>query len=222
MNGESVRVLSIEDHPGDARLIEEKLAQAEMMGLGLPAFDVSSVGSMEAALAYLHGMATGRTPPVDVVLTDLDLPDSEASETFATLRRHFPDMPIVVLTGREDENLARTTIRAGAQDYLFKNEATGSFLAHALIYAIERQENARALQRTHAQIERRVEQALEEQARALQDSERRLDRILQTMVDGLVVVNLEGEITYANPAAERILEVQRDEIVGRYYSEREW
>ncbi len=57
---------------------------------------------------------------------------------------------------------------------------------------------------------------------ALWESEHRLDRMLQTLVDGMVRVNLDGEITYANPAAERILEVHRGEIHGRYYNEREW
>jgi two-component system cell cycle sensor histidine kinase/response regulator CckA len=57
---------------------------------------------------------------------------------------------------------------------------------------------------------------------ALRESERKLDRMLQTMVDGMVVVNLQGEITYANQAAERILEIHKDDILGRYYHEREW
>ncbi len=57
---------------------------------------------------------------------------------------------------------------------------------------------------------------------ALRDSERRLDQMLQTMVDGMVMVDLDGQITYANPSAQRILEVRRDGILGRYYHEREW
>jgi PAS domain S-box-containing protein len=61
--------------------------------------------------------------------------------------------------------------------------------------------------------------ALEDTLRA---SEQRLEKILQTMIDGMVVVNLDGEITYANPAAERILEIREDEIMGRYYHERSW
>jgi two-component system cell cycle sensor histidine kinase/response regulator CckA len=57
---------------------------------------------------------------------------------------------------------------------------------------------------------------------ALRESERRLDRMLQTMVDGMVVVDLKGEITYANQGAERILEIRKDDILGKYYHEREW
>lgn len=57
---------------------------------------------------------------------------------------------------------------------------------------------------------------------ALRESERRLERMLQTLIDGMVRVNVEGEITYANPAAERILEVHKNKILGRYYQERSW
>ncbi len=58
--------------------------------------------------------------------------------------------------------------------------------------------------------------------RIVRESEQRLDGILQTMIDGIVFVNPEGEITYANDAAERILEIYKDKILGRYYYEREW
>jgi PAS domain S-box-containing protein len=57
---------------------------------------------------------------------------------------------------------------------------------------------------------------------ALRESGRRLERMLQTLIDGMVRVNVEGEITYANPAAERILEVHQDKLLGRYYHERSW
>ncbi len=61
-----------------------------------------------------------------------------------------------------------------------------------------------------------------EMENALRESRQRLDKILQTLIDGMVTVNLKGAITYANPAAERILEIHQDEIVGRYYHERAW
>jgi hypothetical protein len=79
------------------------------------------------------------------------LPDSQAGETVATLREHIPHMPLVVLTGREDDSLARESVHAGVQDYLYKNEATGSLLARTMMYAIERQE-------AHEELERRVDE----------------------------------------------------------------
>ncbi len=151
-----IHVLSIEDNLANALLIDELLAEATRLGWNLPHFVVEHVTCVQAGLECLEER------DIDVVLSDLDLPDSQAGETVATLREHCPHMPIVVLTGREDAELARTSVRTGVQDYLFKNEATGSLLAHALIYAIERQENALALQEAHAELEQRVEARTQE------------------------------------------------------------
>ncbi len=139
----AVRVLFIEDHPADARLVREKLSDAWRVGWDLPHFRIEHVDHLQAALVRLD------EDEFDVVLSDLDLPDSQAGETVASLRAHIPEMPLVVLTGREDEALARTSVRAGVQDYLYKSEVTGSLLARTLMYAIERQQ-------VHAELERRV------------------------------------------------------------------
>ncbi len=152
----TIHVLSIEDNPGDALLIEEKLADGTRMGWGLPRIKVTWVDRLKKGLTHLRAAASGEAAAIDAVLTDLDLPDSRAGATVATLRRHAPHIPIVVLTGREDESLARASVRAGVQDYLYKNEATGGLLAHALIYAIERQENQQSLQQAHDALEARV------------------------------------------------------------------
>jgi PAS domain S-box-containing protein len=159
---ETVHVLSIEDNPGDALLIRENLVQAERIGWDLPHFEITWVDRLAEGLKRLEEASEGEGDAFDVVLTDLDLPDSRAGETFATLRRCFPRLPIVVLTGREDVELARTTLRAGAQDYLYKDEATGSLLAHAMMYAIERQE-------IHGQLEQRVAARTAELRRANED-----------------------------------------------------
>ncbi|MFP4345980.1 MAG: PAS domain S-box protein [Anaerolineales bacterium] len=138
-----IRVLAIEDSPADARLIRERLAEAERTSWNLPHFKVEHVERLQRALVRLW------EAEFDVVLSDLDLPDSRAGETVATLREHIPQMPLVVLTGREDEELARKSVRAGVQDYLYKDEATGSLLARTLMYAIERQQ-------IHGELEERV------------------------------------------------------------------
>jgi DNA-binding NtrC family response regulator len=160
MSDKVIHVLSIEDNPANAFLVETLLAEATRLGWDLPRFDMEHVDNVSAGLKRL------KEGGIDVVLSDLDLPDSQAGQTVATLREHLPHMPIVVLTGREDAELARASVRAGEQDYLFKNEATGSLLAHALIYAIERQENAQALQKAHTELEQRVEARTRELRRA--------------------------------------------------------
>ncbi len=164
MRKETLNVLSIEDNPGDALLIEELLAEAGALGWDLPRYVVDWVDSLKLGLGRLDE-ATRGARQIDVVLTDLDLPDSRAGETFTQLRAYVPDMPIVVLTGRDDAELARQTVRAGAEDYLFKREMSGSLLAHALCYAVERQQAKQSLQaqeaRYRALVEAQLEMALE-------------------------------------------------------------
>ena len=202
-----IHVLSIEDHPADARLIKEKLAEAERIGWNLPRFEIEHVDHLQAALTRL------RETHFDVVLSDLDLPDSRAGETVATLRQHIPHMPLVVLTGREDEELARKSVRAGVQDYLYKDEATGSLLARTLMYAIERQQihgelEERVAERTAKLQEANVEQEAEiaehqQTEQALRESEAReraRAKELETLMDAVPAVIW----TAVDPACRRI------------------
>ncbi len=170
MPQESIRVLTIEDSSGDARLIQEMLGEATTLGWDLPRFELIPATGLAAGLDHLDRGG------VDVVLSDLDLPDSQAGDTFVRLRAHAPQVPIVVLTGREDENLARHAVRAGAEDYLFKREMNGSLLAHALLYAIERQRTRAALQEAHDDLERQVQ----ERTRQLQQAN---EQLRQEIVD---------------------------------------
>ncbi len=232
MDDQEIRVLSIDDNPGDALLIKERLAEGTLTGWGLPVFVVEWVNRLEKGLARLEEARAGHGDPIDVVLTDLDLPDSRAGETFATLRQRFPLMPIVVLTGREDEELARTSVRAGAQDYLFKAEANGGLLAHALIYAIERQENARTLQKAHDKLERRVEArtaelqevnsdlrdeigARAQAEQALARARDQAERYLNIAPSIIVALDTEGQITLLNEMGADILECDQQTAIGK-------
>lgn len=123
-----IRVLLVEDNPGDARLILEMLSDAQA---GL--FDLEQVDRLEPALARLSQAA------VDVVLLDLGLPDSEGMETFHRIHRTAVDQPIVVISGFDDETLALEAVRSGAQDYLVKGRLEGRLLQRVIRYAIERQ-----------------------------------------------------------------------------------
>jgi PAS domain S-box-containing protein len=162
------------------------------------------------------------------VLTDLDLPDSQAWDTFATLHARFPHIPIVVLTGREDETLAIDTVRAGAEDYLYKREMSGSLLAHALLYAIERQRTKDALRKAHAELETRVEARTAELAQAnaqlqaelvaREQMEERLRfqaRLMDQIRDSIVATDLEGRITYTNKANARVLQSTPEQLIGQ-------
>jgi len=129
MNDKAIKVLLIEDNPGDTRLIREMLKEAGATQLELVCTDRLSTG--------LERLAEG---DIDVILLDLGLPDSQGLDTLGRVLAEPPGAPvIVVLTGLDDEALAIQAVRAGAQDYLVKGQVDGNLLARAMHYAIERQ-----------------------------------------------------------------------------------
>ncbi len=122
-----MRILLIEDNPGDARLVGLTLAGGHHSG-----YELATVTTLNAAKQHLH------ESQVDVVLCDLDLPDSWGLETLTKLLPHSQDSAVVVLTGLGDEELGARAIQRGAQDYLVKDAITPALLGRALRYAIER------------------------------------------------------------------------------------
>ena len=135
-----IRVLLIEDNPGDARLILEMLREVEVYD-----FDLEQVERLELALERLAGAG------IDLVLLDLGLPDSEGLATFERTRHEAGGRPIVVISGLDDERLALEAVRSGAQDYLVKSRPEGHLLARVIRYAIERKRTETSLRwLTHA------------------------------------------------------------------------
>ena len=136
MSRPRISVLLVEDNPGDARLIELALADAPGSPIDLTRTERLSDG--------LQVLADGG---VDLVLLDLSLPDSHGLETFERVRIEAPSVPVVVLSGSSDEQLAARAVNAGAQDYLVKGRADGEDIQRAIRYAIERHQNMTELQR---------------------------------------------------------------------------
>jgi PAS domain S-box-containing protein len=180
-----LRVLLIEDNPGDARLIRVMLAEVG----GAPI----EVVCVERLMAGLERLEAGGT---DLVLLDLSLPDSQGLGTFERLHARAPSVPIIVLSGLTDETVALRAVQEGAQDYLVKGQVEGTLLVRAMRYAIERTrseaERAQLLQR---------EQAARAQAERLA-AERAA--ILRQIVDGVMIADPTGRITFANEAARRL------------------
>ena len=121
------RILLVEDNPGDARLLREALKEVANYE-----FDLEHVERLSQALERLRG------EPFDVVLLDLSLPDSQGLENLAPVRDAAPTVPILVLTGLDDEEVAVRALRVGAQDYLVKGQAEGSSVVRAIRYPRER------------------------------------------------------------------------------------
>ncbi len=178
MSETPLTVLLIEDNPGDARLIREILREVE----GMPV-TVEWVDRLERGLDRL---AAGG---IDGILLDLSLPDSQGIDTFTTAYARAPHVPIIVLTGLADEEIAVTAVREGAQDYLVKGQVEGPLLARSLRYAIER---------------KRAEQQLRLQSTALESA-----------AHAIVITDREGTITWVNPAFSRLTGYTAEDALGQ-------
>lgn len=154
MNEPPTRILLVEDHAGDARLLRELLRET-------PSFrhDLAHVERLEQAQAHVAAEGT------DVVLLDLSLPDAHGLETVTRMLAVAPYVPIIVLTGLDDETTAVQAVQAGAQDYLVKGRVDGGLLARSIRYARER----KWLERERSQLlerEREARAAAESAVRA--------------------------------------------------------
>src|ERR1700722_15730937 len=115
MSASSIKsVLHVEDSPTDALLTRAELERSQL-------FRLTQVDRLEAALRVLA------SEHITVVLLDLGLPDSQGLETLRRIQRAAPNVPVVVMTGNTDEDLAVLAVQEGAQDYLVKNQ-THEFL----------------------------------------------------------------------------------------------
>jgi len=139
MDQPTTQVLLIEDNPGDADLVRLRLIE------GKSPVNVNCVNRLSDGLASL----SLETP--SVVLLDLNLPDSRGAETFRRVMEHSPNVPVVVLSGQDDEILASKALHQGVQDYLVKGDISSKHLERAIRYAVERQGLLRALEITQKQ-----------------------------------------------------------------------
>ena len=139
MEHEPPHILLIEDNPGDADLVRLRLVESKSE------VHVNCVPRLSDALACLDA----ETP--SLVLLDLNLPDSHGAETFRRIRQKAPNVPVVILSGQDDEALAIKAVHQGVQDYLVKSDITSKQLERALRYAIERQGLLRSLEITRQQ-----------------------------------------------------------------------
>lgn len=136
-----IKVLLIEDNPGDVRLLQEYLRE-----VASTQFNLMQVEQLDEALKSLAAES------FDVVLLDLSLPDSHGLETFIKIHSQVPTVPVVVLTGLDDETLALKAMQEGAQDYLVKGQTNGELLVRSLRYAIERQRSEEALRQSESTL----------------------------------------------------------------------
>ncbi len=125
---EFIKVLLIEDNPGDARLVKEMLIDA-----GANQFGLTHVGLISTGLSVLLG-----DQGFHLILLDLSLPDGDGLDAIRQVYAVAPHLPIVILTGLDDETVAIRAVQEGAEDYLVKGQMDSNLLARAIRYAIER------------------------------------------------------------------------------------
>jgi diguanylate cyclase (GGDEF)-like protein/PAS domain S-box-containing protein len=180
--GEPIALLMVEDNPGDARLIRRLLDKTALKPLRLAAVD-----RVSAALEYLRNQEK-----VDLVLLDVSLPDTRAGslDSLTRIKRQAPDLPVILLTGVDDEELAVQAVRHGAQDYLIKQEIDEGLLGRAIRYAIER---------------KRAEMALHE-------SQERYALAVSGAKDGIWDWDLEGDRIYFSPRWKAMLGFEDGQI----------
>jgi len=127
MTGHPIKIILIEDNPGDVRLIKEMLNQA-MPGK----FEITCVDRLEKVAKILT------KANIDILLLDLGLPDSQGIDTFDKVNAKAVTLPIVVLTDLRDNEVGLSAVQKGAQDYLIKGQVDGNLLSRAIHYAIKR------------------------------------------------------------------------------------
>jgi len=125
--GLRLKILLVEDNADDADLLRRALQE-----VGSPVFDLTTVKRLEQAVKQ------SREESFDAILLDLSLPDSRGLETVITMTLHASSVPVVVLTGLDDENMGLEAIRKGAQDYLVKGNVDGNLISRVIRHARER------------------------------------------------------------------------------------
>ena len=183
--GIPIKVLVVEDNPADAEIIKNLFLSIKEDG-----FAVTTADTLEKAAA------ANELSRADVVLLDLNLPDSFGPQTLSRAAEIFRSEPIIVMTGFYEERLGVELIKKGAQDYLVKGKLTGSWLAYSIKYSIER-----------AKIEAR-----------LKEREGRLRKILEKIPDGFLVVRQDGEVVFANNGAELIFGKSRETLLRQPFT----
>jgi len=145
MPTEAIRVLLIEDDEDDYVITGEFLAEAQ-----------GETFNLKWASTLADGLTQLRNGDFDVILLDLTLPDSHGWRTFVDTHSHAPDVPVILLTGTNDESLGVQAVQQGAQDYLVKGNTTTYQLTRAIRYAIERKRTEAALRKYRNRLEELV------------------------------------------------------------------
>lgn len=181
MPKQTIHILLVEDNPGDVRIVCEMVRHT-------PELEIHNVDGLIAGIAQLKARKW------DLVLLDLGLPDSQGLDTLREVLKSGTSVPVVVLTGLDDEALGQMAVKEGAQDYLTKGRIAEYAIDRVARYAIERK-----------QIETRIREAL-----------RNWNETFNAMQDAVCLLDTGGHILQSNVAMQRLTGIRREEMQGQH------
>lgn len=177
-----INVLIVEDNEEHANLFGLYLERSQTHK-----FSVTKIGRLSQAIEEISQNA------YDVILLDLSLPESQGIDTFYQLHTRSDNIPIVVLSGMDDELVAIEAVRGGAQDYLVKGHADQQLIVRSIRYALERKKSAENLRY----------------------SEERFRSLIENSSDLIALINRENCYSYVSPSYDKIVGYAPDHLIGR-------
>jgi PAS domain S-box-containing protein len=180
---ESICILLVEDNLRDAELISRMLSKA-----GAGCFTIEAVQRLDAAIDRIGSGG------IDAVLMDLTLPDAQGIDSVRRMRSATPNIPLVVLTANDNEELAFQSLNQGAQDYLIKDSVDAQMLVRSISYALERARSERDLA----------------------EHRRRLGLLLETVPDRIYFKDAEGRFIQVSPSVAKLLGIDDpQQVLGK-------
>lgn len=190
LHNEDITVLLIEDNADYAQLVKRKLEKSNRAKF-----------QFQWAQCLSQGLEHLKQNKIDLVLLDLNLPDSQEIDTLVSVQKCAPNVPIIIITATDDETIALKSIQMGAQDYLVKNEVKNVNLARSILYSYRR------FKFDGNEYEKAPEEGNLDHFR----------NVLDGNADGIVITNRDGYVQYINMAAEILLGRREKEMIGSHF-----
>ena len=157
-----LQILCVEDNDGDFLLLREAFKESDLD----PRPVLHRATSLAEAVAKL--LVDDGKANFDIVLLDLNLPDSSGLETFSRIREVAPTTPVSILSGNSDRRMAVSLVQSGAQDYLPKDSLSADLVIRSILFAMERQRNRTEMEEMNNRLQKASEELKTAQMQLIQ------------------------------------------------------